>query len=337
MSKHLTITRLGLLTADLGVGSSQLSGPTLVAAFRRQAESLAGLFPQNVAPKDIQQIEIVGIPSDGTEGALSGTPKQEGSFEAFEALLPSIEREMKIGANSWRLSLRVSISSHDLQGQSGRSKIWLTVAGMPHNGDGKDEVGPSSFLDWINEQEEDALKALKNAYRLSLEAVSAEHSRSLEFEEYVLKISVTDDDTRATASLVDAMYFDGIEPTQINSSHDENVREGLLRLDDFISHAASKDSTFEQDNLSIESSVPGIKGIICNGRSSRYASLVAGFARRAGDGGGYQEVLDRLDGNSRWSFERLRARSPARHLSARLAEMEAHKWNLRLPAPSLGL
>jgi len=191
----------------------------------------------------------------------------------------------------------------------------------------KDEASASSFLDRINEWEGRELDTLKKAYRESLEVVSSQHAKGLEFEEAVLKISVSDDDTRAVASLVDAIYFEGVKPAQLGNVKDKEVREGLKRLDSFVSHAGADHSRLDQSSLSIDSSVPGIKGIVCNGHSARYASLVAGFARRAGDGGGYQEVLDRLDEQSPLLFEQARARSAALPLSARLAETEARKWD----------
>jgi hypothetical protein len=320
MSKHLTITRLGLLTVPSRYAAPPLFQGDVVSAFRKQAELFARLYPPTaISP----QTMLVGIPFDNSEGGRKET-KQPGEFAAFLALLPPFT--WNIG-DEWLVRGRVSITSYDLQGQVGRGKIWLTLAGMPADKFNNDDANASVFLDRINEMEARELKALKNAYRESLKAVSNEHASSLAFEDALLKISVSDDDTTAVASLVDAIYFDGVEPSQISNSQDKDVREGLKKLEDFVSHAGAGSSILDQGNLSIESSVPGIKGIICNGRFTHYASLVAGFARRAGDGGGYQRVLDQLDEQSPLSFDQMWARSAALPLSERLAETEARKWD----------
>jgi hypothetical protein len=75
---------------------------------------------------------------------------------------------------------------------------------------------------------------------------------------------------------------------------------------------------------------PAIKGLIYAFDDSRqYTSFFAGFARHAGDGGGYEEVLEQLDNSEPATFDYMRSRSAAVRLSAMLADREARKIDSR--------
>jgi hypothetical protein len=328
MSKHLTITRLGLLTAVPQASPPLITSEFLIGAFRKQAEAIARTFPAprpGVGSIEAKQIEIAEVTAERPTTPFDD-PQDTRKFGMYVARLPHHERHEAIGKNPWIISESVSITSGNLEGHP--SEVWLTLAGMPEV-ESKDEAGAPLFLDWMNARESVLLDSLKYAYEQSLAFVSTEASDSVEFDGALVKISVTDDDTRAVASLVDAMYFDGAQPSQMSN---KEARQGLARLGEFVQHAGPNGS---MDDPSVDSSIPGIKGIICNGHAFGYTSLVAGFARRAGDGGGYQRELDQLDETSPLTFDEVCARSPARHLSARLAHSEALKWSLRVKAFNL--
>ena len=102
--------------------------------------------------------------------------------------------------------------------------------------------------------------------------------------------------------------------------------EGLSRLDDFIGHVSPGHAYPSLGRVVVESIPPAIKGLVCKYEDSpRYASFLAGFARHAGDGGGYQEVLQELDKETSIGFDEVRSRSASLRLSAKLAEREARR------------
>jgi hypothetical protein len=330
MSNHLVITRFGLLASDWTSQSAppRLSNGELVSAFQQQARLFAESL--QLPEKELQRIELVGVPREGAED-VEGNEEQD-SFETLIALLPRTEWKTSIDGVDWVISRKASITSCSLQSLPGRSKIWLSIEGIPLSGQhkGRDQANTFAFLKLVNEHEEAQLNFLKSAYIHSLRAISIENSSTLQFDAPI-KITLTDDETRPVASLVDAVYFDGLEPTRLRDIGNEDLRNGLDRLEQFITHAAWSDLKSDNRNLTVESSAPDIKGIVCKCEDSlRYASFVAGFARRTGDGGGYREVLDELDKDIPLSLDHVRARSAARHLSARLADAEVRKLDRRL-------
>jgi hypothetical protein len=323
MSNQLTITRFGILVSSSRV-AQQLSGNELLTAFRQQAEIFA-LYLRDERSERTGPIEIVGLPRDSVEEEEFEEHEEGDRFETLIASLPTKESTVSISGVEWIISEKASITSCSLQNRRGHGQVWLSIEGIPCLGKRKsgESTNASAFLDYINDREGTTLELAKRAYGRSLDAVSGATVSRHQFTGPI-KISLTDDDTRPVARLVDAVYFDSLPPARLREVGDEQLQVGLNTLEDFVIHAAPSDLTYDTTNLTVESAAPDIKGIVCKCESSsRYASFLAGLARRAGDGGGYQDALDDLDADAPLSLDYVRARSPSRRLSARLAETEA--------------
>jgi hypothetical protein len=330
MSNHLTITRFGLLVSDLpSLYAPRLSGNELLTAFREQAETLSALLLSNRPESKPKSVQIVGVLPEAVDQSSSRNRDGPDAFETLIALLPRQKFEFSLNEVDWRVSTRVSITSCSLHKEPGRSKLWYSIEALPSTKMGTDdEPALLGFLDDISKREETALSGLKQAYKDSLKHMG-KFAGQLEFDDKPIRITLTDDDTRPVARILDALYFDGMKSAQLRDTDDE-LRHGFTKFEHLVSHVAPEHRETFGNNLFVESASPAIKGLLCEyENTSRYRSLVAGFARNAGDGGGYQDVLDKFDGaapkDASVLLDYMRARSAARRLSAKLADREARR------------
>jgi hypothetical protein len=339
VSQHLTITRLGLLASDTSFAAApRLSGEELLRAFRKQANHLNEWIGQRSPPNISQSgsLEIVGVPgvdleSDDDEptGETASLEERRERYRGYVAVLPRRELTDTIAGAEWRVRHKISITSCSLQDRPGRSKLWLSVEAIPVS----EQANISDHLDYLAAKENSFLSFFGDAFKQSLrETASEQFADAFTFADKPIKISLTDDDTRPVARVLEAIDFDGL--SQKEMSNDPDLQAGLSKLREFVAHAAPASLDATSADVVVESMPPAIKGLIYKYEDSpRYLSVVAGFAKHASDGGGYQEVLDKLDRKldepESVRFDYVRARSAALRLSAELAQREARRIGSR--------
>jgi hypothetical protein len=339
VSDHLTITRFGLLASDTSFDAApRLSGENLLRAFREQANNLNERISEKTPPEISQSgvTELVGLPHDDRDiddqdptEDIAAAEKRREPYRGYIAVLPRREFTAGIAGTKWHIRHKISMTSCSLQDRPGRSKLWISVEAIPLS----EQPNISGYLDNLALHEDSFLNFFREAFEKSLRKTAFElFANSFTFADKPIKISLTDDDTRPVALVLEAIDFDGLTEKQV--SNDPALQEGWSKLRDFVSHAAPASLDATSADVVVESMPPAIKGLIYKYEDSpRYLSLVAGFAKHAGDGGGYQEVLDRLDRTldepESVRFNYVRARSAALRLSAELAQREARRIDSR--------
>ena len=326
MSNTLTLSRFGLfISRGFAHGESGLSGDKLIRSFRAQAELLARKLYgfQEIADN---RVELVSFSKPPPRGRNDQNINQG---DTLIAKLPRADEVVSIGETSWTVSRRVTMTSCALQSAGARGKLWLSICGTPRGKQGRHpDASAVALLDWINRNEIHELAELRTGFMDSLQEIPNGIADGLKIDERSIRVNFTDDDTRPIGYLADAIYYDHLSARDLRTSQNQELRQGLEIFDHFASHAATDKITSKK--FAVLRSPYGQQAVVSRLEgSSRYASLLSGMARNAGDGGGYQEELDKLD-EEPLRFDQVRSRSAALHISAGLAAAEA----LRLDRPS---
>lgn len=331
MPNSLTISRFGLFIGrDDTRLEDGLSGELLVEAFRNQVTALTQKLHGHLSEAN-PAVEIAGF-ANPTSPKLEGQSRDR--FDTLIAKLPRSEETVSISGTPWIVSRRVTLTSCALQNTTGRSKLWLSIHGIPKQREKTNPVArASAFLSWINQNESHLLAEVRAAFTESVRALPKAVARGLKFKDGSVRINFTDDDTKPLAHLVDAIHFDHLDQNHLCSSSDQELRKGLESVDHFAAHAFA-DHKVKPKKLSVLSSPYGMQAVVCRlDGSPRYSSLFSGVARHMGDGGGYQEELDRLDQEKPLGLDQIRSRSAALHISAGLATAEALRLDRRSRTP----
>ncbi|WP_271621468.1 hypothetical protein [Bradyrhizobium sp. CCBAU 51745] len=328
MPNSLTVSRFGLfISRDDDRLVEPLAGDSLVQAFRSQAAALAQRLYGSLAGS-VPAVEIVA--STNPSSARSGT-HEKARFDTLIAKLPRIEETITFASVPWIISRRITLTSSALQSSSGRSKLWLSIHGMPQKPNrSQSGARATAFLAWVNQNELHLLSELRAAFVESLRAVPKAAASGLKFRDGSVRLNFTDDDTKPVAHLVDAIHYDHIELNQLRTTSDEELRKGLETVDHFASHAFA-DHKLKPKKFSVLNTTYGMQAVVCRLEGApRYSSLLSGVARHMGDGGGYQDELDKLDAERPLSLDQIRSRSAALHISAGLASAEALRLERRV-------
>jgi len=337
MSKHLTIIRIGILASGPEY-FRQTTGSELLSAFYEQAYHFSHLFNESrpFLPDDLPPIEIFPTPFGNEEEITLGGQDNDGqNFESLVASIPGRDVPVSVDGVDWvmRRSALIHLTAA-VDRLAAPTIIWMSIEGIPNPKSSElFQDTKAQFVDFVNKHERENIRLAQRCYRDSMSSLGTKEAKHLKFESGLIKIALTDNRTRPVASLVDAVYFDKVAFPQLTEMNNKLLREGLCALEDFASHAAPNGNgqqSYNPENLSVESAAPDIKAIVSKRLDfPNYTSLIVGLARRTGDGGGYQEVLEELDREYPASLDDIRAGSPARRLSEQLALSEARLLDQR--------
>jgi hypothetical protein len=361
VSYDLVINRLGAVAGGpvLAAGAAIADQVELVATFREQTERLSKLTEFKVANKAVFSVacdardagtkmhemelhpddpiypnkpDIFGIPLERNDGEAEGSDQKAPKFESLVGLLPYRKVRVTIDGVEWMIRTRASMTSCSLQTGPRQTKLWWNVEGIPLAEEPLDETRAASFARLAESMAETGMKPLRVAYVVSLKQATGKPA-TYEPAKKGIQISLTDNDDRPVAELLDALYFrraalDVIEDK--GRKEFEPAREGLSELRRFIDDATKSELHVGAETLEVNDTVPNVKGILCRENDTPiHTTIIAGFARRAGGSGGYATGPEPWDSGGR--RERyVRSFSPARRLSARLANLEARQIEERL-------
>lgn len=354
MSLGLTISRYGLMpVTPILQGGGGLENGELVSAFRRQTELFVSeelLKPANAQvlkiadgrpvvddsepfePPIPNKLAIVGMPlrededgSDAGNAAAAGTQR----FETLVGLLPFQEFRCDVDGVDWIVRTRASMTSCALQKGNRQTKLWWTFEGIPVSAKPPNEEQAAAFVKRTDQLEECAMPLLRDAYLVSLQKLMNQVGRFDGAKERI-RISLSDNDDRPIGELLGAIRHKDLSTIEDKGKAELKwAREGLRELERFVGAVTEQRLSVGPETLRINSEIPGIKGILCRQEGPEpFATLLAGFARRAAGSGGFHTRPEEWPDAVRVQY--IRRISPARQLSARLANSEAHSLEERL-------
>jgi hypothetical protein len=350
MPYELTISRFGVVAASpiLGGAGDYLYGRELVKKFREQATDLAGsdeFKTANAAAFGVAQdwktnptqVAVDPALSSGGEPEIVGMPWPEEEanepeaarqgFETLVGLMPYQKIKLTIADMEWIVRTRASMTGCALQTGARQTKLWWTFEGIPISGEPPKEEQAIAFAALADAMEKAAQPALRTAYEASLARVT---SRPVRFDEGPrIRISLADNEDGPVAELLTALRRTTLSTIQSEPSL-KPARAGLDELSKFVGEITHKELEVNSQTIEINTKLADARGLICRGENTpSYATLLAGFARAAtGTGfGGDRDPLPPL-----LHEEFVRINSPARQLSAVLANEEARKLDKRLAA-----
>ncbi len=183
----------------------------------------------------------------------------------------------------------------------------------------------SDFIVVTSNMAREAIPKLYAAYRDALSDVIDSKRDDLELRSERIHISLTDNEDRPLAEVIDAMTIERVPFSSIVGSEDktrELAREGADEFVAFVNHVAGP-IPMNDKTVSVFSEVPALKGLICEHKTDADAKIIlAGLARSSSMRGGAAAVsLEQKCVEKREGY--LRAASAARPLSAMLASREA--------------
>jgi len=353
MSNELVINRFGAFAGGSpDTNHPGLRGEDLVLAFRKQTERMDQSLAFQKANDAILDVvrsfdktahEVVSdSDADDNEayilGMVSKNPTDSDATDRFVALVGLLPFKMlrcRLEDWTWSVRTRASMTACALQRVGRATKLWWSFEGIPDSGEDTkrslSEAQAAAFVTMTEEMEKVAMPHLRDAYCCALKESSDVKCKDMDLGERI-RISLTDNDTRPVAELLDALYFRRSAPSQIKAegvpglSH---AREGLDQLERFVGDATHHQVAVNNETVRIDHEIPGVKGILCRREgTARDATLVVGFARRAGMGSGFITRPEPWLAKKREDY--IRTMSPARQLSARLANTEAQALEKRL-------
>lgn len=132
-------------------------------AFREQAKALDQRIGQS-SPLSVSKdarLEIVGNPDERhLDDDARDEPHQD--YRSYVAILPRRESTLQLDGSAWNISHKISITSCSLQDNPGRSKLWVSIEGIPL---AQDKPGISAYLDLLSKNEHSALAFFGTAFK----------------------------------------------------------------------------------------------------------------------------------------------------------------------------
>jgi hypothetical protein len=349
---NLTLGRYGRMAVKpVLINGGQLENGKLVSAFRQQVRMFAtedllqpayeriikeadGRYLETPAthhglPVD-NEAKILGMPFDDDEAEaaerLAATHGEDPKFETLVALLPYRRFVSNVEGLSWTVRARPSMTSCTLQVGSRQTKLWWTFEGIPGGGTSPSECQAAAFVKATSTWEKIAAEVFTAAYVKSLEAFVGK-VRNFDDGGERISIAMSDNDARPVAELLGALSSGPLSKIETDPGL-EGARVGLSELRTFIGGFTEK-LQVNQDTVSLATEVPGITGVVCRREAIEQSpeTLLAGFAQRAGNSGGFNTRRE-----TSISFEHeeyVRAISAARPLSASLTNIEARRLEKR--------
>jgi hypothetical protein len=359
MSYDLTINRFGALAGALpnAIETGGLRGPELVLAFRSQTERLSKIdefrwaneqilkVVQETCDPDAMEIRVQAEPTyDNAPDVFAVTPEDEtASFaeapkdtsgaraiESLAGILPYSKLKCRIADFDWVIRTRASMTACALQEGAGRPKLWWSFEGIPlveEGGPLPSETQAKEFVALTDRMAKQAMPLLRDAYWTSIEPIKERRTSDFDLNERI-RISLADNNTRPVAELLDAVYFYHWSVDRIKQD-DGQAKTGLDELNTFIGDITNNDLTVHNSRLEVATETAGAKAVICSRENTnQFASLVAGFARRAGSRDGFEPRPQPWLLPQREQY--VRVMSPAREISAQLADREARKLDRKV-------
>jgi hypothetical protein len=348
ISRAATFARAKLMA---GHTIRPLSGDNLYDTFAKQAEIIASHPKLKSANDAVWRVASQADPkarrlpcghSDSRDGigALAVLNVADefadaalGRMEALVARMRSERIEVQVADVKWIIRTRASVTSCALEGNKRPTKLWWTFEGIPANADPDhrpNEEQVAALLSITGRMEKAARAGLKDAYEGSLFSMLSAKGKLLPHRER-LSITLTECVDQEVDSLLDAMYFDAADVSEIkNSNVDElgKARVGMEFFERFVRSVAGSQARVQNTSVSIAEGIPKVKAVLWRGHSQS-DSLVVGFARRVGANIGLG-ILTADERRKELTEERVRLQSAARPLSALLASKEAGALDSRL-------
>ncbi len=354
MSCDLAINRIGALAAGSFPTSASARFPSATkigSSFREVAESIVTSKHFRCANNAVLRIVKALDPHAAyrSGGGIELPDRQSGAIEIFSmrddplyptsmrdddsdhlvGLLPSNRMECELDGMKWVLRTRASVTACALERNNGLTKLWWTFEGIPADPDPDrrpTEAEVARLLNLTQDMEREAMPRLRDAYRHALLEVLKLDRGSLRLGTERLRVAMTENEERPVAALLDALYFEERTPSEIMKPSNPNLaiaREGMTEFARFVRDVSERRARITNETVSVESEIPGIKGVVCRLEEEDGDTLLAGFARRAGARAGYR-LLPNEQKREEKKEENIRATSAARPLSAMLATREAH-------------
>ena len=352
MAYELTINRMGAFVAA-GVPNAAdeclLSGDELIAKFRRQAELIveskayhraehavvkiaqrhdmdARCSAKGIGPgEEIEPIEIFPMPLDSIFVPETVTDVSD----HLVCLLPSKKIDCTIGGVLWILRIRASMTGCVLERKRGLSKLWWTFEGIPANRNPARRPTEKEAAEFVSVSDEMARAAMEHLYDAFRQALSTVQGNVPEMSLLPdrISISLSDNDDRPVADLLDAMYFQGSSLAEIARSDKPALnlaREASLEFKKFVGDVTGHDNLKLDDRkIYVNDKIAGVRGLIWQyDDPEQRRQFVAGVARRSGVRAGYDLLSPELQSEQKTEGF-LRASSAARPLSAMLASHHA--------------
>jgi hypothetical protein len=256
----------------------------------------------------------------------------KGEFETLVALMPYRRLKMRIFKCDWIVRTRASLTGCALHSRTRQTKLWWTIEGIPlaHDRDPSEEAA-AEFVKLADAMQAAGMPRLAKAYTRTLADVTGRPTRFDLKNAKRLRISLTDNEAGPVADLLDALRFKRADLADIDNKDNERFereRAGLGEFRKFIGQMSDNQLKVRDDTVETNDHLEMTRGLLCREQDTpSYATFVGGFARAA-VGTGFPW---RGRGVPEDHFEKfIRLTSPARQLSAELADVEAQALDARL-------
>jgi hypothetical protein len=349
MAFDLTIYRVGALARQCVSGPIRRpSGARLISAFRRQRDDIAN------SPHYIAAIAAIKETARQEDGAADFTDRRalggrilpdridvfsmppdvddhedEESSTHLVGLLPSERLTCTIGKMTWLIRVRASVTACALEGPKGFPKFWWTFEGVPANPD--PDARPTErdavrLLALSSRIEDKALKLLAKAYFETLSGIISTDPAAQELEAERVRLRFADHGGDEVAALIDVLRFWGVTTTEITSAKSGQLRfarEGLRDLQSFVKDSVRSDTKPQAVQTEVSTKVIGVEAVYARQENAKGVTAT-GFAQKSAGPTPYDHLRQVRDQRLRENAEvNLRAVSPARRFSGRLAGREA--------------
>jgi len=320
------------------------TGVDLRSKFRRQADLIATDPDFRRAQDEILKVlkkstdDFVRLPC-AKAGAKDGTGdiqvlnirseflgSETESSDALYARLKSDRYQLRIKDAVWILRTRASATSCALEGKDRPTKLWWTFEGIPAIGDvnrrpHEDDV--VRLLQITDDLERAARDGFKAAFERTLFKV-LETEGCLDTDKREVHICAMESVDDNVDALLDAVYFDGRQPSAISASTRDDLaeaRKGISLFDRFVRKTIGEKAVINDATIFFPRGIPRLKGIFCR-HEIENKTYIIGFARKTGARIG-DDLLSESEQSAELAEENVRLRSAARPLSAWLANAEA--------------
>jgi len=280
--------------------------------------------------ENVNEPNVVGTPPRNLTQPEAGGKE---TFETLVGLLPDRRMKLKIRDTDWVVRTRASMTGCALQSETRQTKLWWTIEGIPLGEASPNEEDAAAFVKLADAMQAAAMPHLAKAYTRSLNEITGRPAHFNEEEGEKLRISMADNEAGPVAELLSTLRFRKTDLAAIDEANGrelERVRDGLGEFRKFINDVGKRELPVTSDTIKTDSRLDGARGLLCRAENTKtYATFVAGFARSAVGTGfasrGRGVPLDELE-------RFIRRTSPARQLSAELADVEARALDARMAA-----